>query len=315
MNWSVKKTVLILVVALVTQSCEMYRLSELRTATQQGTPFQAELSKLYMNFAAQEEKEYDWADSWRFADKGLMLAYGKDAAPESLDDWNIPADILPDMERARGMLLSVLTPEKMNDSPSRTAQAQFYFDCWVEQQEENWQSDDIAYCRDNLMSLLQGLHAANQPAIMTSDTKSPLVTAPAKPVKSKVEKPSGLAKSTTTDAKPQAVVNAVEPKQSAIESISYAVFFENEKATLSVPGKNVVNEIVRTLKGTSDYEVIMRVNSSKSVLDTLSVERSAVVKNSLIDGGISDAMIRRSDAADSAPVAGITRRIEIFINE
>ena len=57
----------------------MYELGRiLRNTTPSGSPFQQELARLYMDFASQDEKGYDWFNSWYFADKGLRAAYGKD---------------------------------------------------------------------------------------------------------------------------------------------------------------------------------------------------------------------------------------------
>ncbi len=146
---------------LLLSGCAMYRLEELRHTTPQGTPFQDALARLYMDFATQEEKTYAWADSWYFADKGLTSAYGHDVAPEELADWDIPKDKLPELERARAQLMAVLTPENEKAKPDVAAKAQFYFDCWVKEQEANWQGDNIAYCRDGLHEALAHLHGSS----------------------------------------------------------------------------------------------------------------------------------------------------------
>ena len=116
--------------------CSTYSLQELRQATPAGTPFQTALAHLYMDFAAQEEKDYDWISSWHFADKGLLAVYGKDTAPEDLKDWDIPAEHIEALTKARAALVAALTPENEKANPELAAKAQFNFDCWVEQQEE-----------------------------------------------------------------------------------------------------------------------------------------------------------------------------------
>ena len=295
------------VVAVMTQSCIMYRLEELRHTTPSGNGFQNALSKLYMDFATAEEKDYDWANSWHFADKGLMLAYGKDVGPEDLADWNIPDDALPEMQKARILLMSVLTPQTIHEYPNQAAEAQFYFDCWVEQQEENWQTEDIAFCRDNLMRSLEALHATEPTPKTKSAAKEK--TAEKKAAAQKASEPKPAAKPVAkAETKPAAV-------KEVSESTSYAVFFETDKAQLSEPGKNVINEVIESVKNTTNYEIILRVNSSKSVLDTLSNERAQVVKKRLVDAGISESLIRRSDTAANPSVPAPIRRIEIFINE
>jgi outer membrane protein OmpA-like peptidoglycan-associated protein len=316
-----------------------------------------------MDFATQEEKEYDWFNSWHFADKGLMLAYGKDAGPEELSDWSIPDEMLPELEKARMLLMSVLTPNQMRSSPSRAAEAQFYFDCWVEQAEEQWQQDDIAFCRDNLMRTLEGLDAgvakstkksssksgktskaAANPAADTAKKAEEKVFDPAEaktaapktaPVDSKStakpdSKPTAASESkpaVAADAKaavdPKAPapaesksVAAAEPSKAPVEAhaetISYAVFFEADKAQLSEPGQNVIGEIVDSLKNIPNYEIIIHVAAGKDAAGALSQERSKVVQKRLVGSGIPEHAIKNS--SESAPATS-GRRVEIFLNE
>src|ERR1700733_14755304 len=97
--------------------CATYSLEELRHTTPQGTAFQDALSQLYMEFSSEEEKEYDWFNSMHFADKGLRSAYGKDVGPEDLKDWDIPAEVLPDMIKAREALMLALTDDAKQTHP------------------------------------------------------------------------------------------------------------------------------------------------------------------------------------------------------
>lgn len=136
--------------------CMMYTLEELRRTSPSGTRFQTKLSRMYLRFAEQEEGAYDWQDSWHFADKGLMLAYGNDVEPELLENWRLDSDSLVELEKARIRVMEALTPQLKDGNPDQAAAIQFYFDCWVEQQEENWQTDDIAQCRNGLMRALDG---------------------------------------------------------------------------------------------------------------------------------------------------------------
>ena len=189
MNW-IKKTLLASVASLSLAGCNMYELEELRHTTPSGTAFQTELSRLYMDYATVAEKDYDWFNSWHFADKGLMLAYGKGATPEDLNDWDIPDEARPDLEKARAALLAILTPERMTASPTTAAEAQFYFDCWVKEQEQNWRTEEIANCRDNLMKALEQLNASGvQHSVSTSELPVPTVKKHKKSLKKKMSKP------------------------------------------------------------------------------------------------------------------------------
>jgi OOP family OmpA-OmpF porin len=151
---------LLLLPLLALTGCSTYSLQELRTATPRGTPFQTTLALRYLAFADQEEKDYDWADSWHFADKGLEAAYGHDVDPEDPARWSLTEENRKMLEEARAKLMEALTEDAKSARPAEAADAVFYFDCWVEQQEENWQAEDIAYCRDHFTQALESLTAA-----------------------------------------------------------------------------------------------------------------------------------------------------------
>lgn len=319
----VKQVVVLGVLASTTSGCIMYRLEELRNTTPQGTPFQTALSRMYMDFAAKEEKEYDWQDSWYFADKGLKLAYGRDADPEELDGWNLDESGKLELEKARIRVMDVLTPALKASSPNRAAAIEFYFDCWVEQQEEGWQQDDIAFCRDNLMRSLNGMGEsearpmpiAHADAPQMSKTKT---TKWAKPNEFKapkgeaVEKTQNVTPEKAKATKPEAAAKAA----AASETASYAVFFDAGKPDVSGPGKNVLNEVVTSLKGKADYLVVLHVSAPGSAAATekdLPAKRLAVVKKVLTDGGVDSSAIVNADGPEAAkPVA---RRVELFLNE
>lgn len=307
-----KRTVLLGLACSVTSGCMMYRLAELRNTTPSGTPFQNELSHLYMEFAAKEEKDYDWQDSWYFADKGLMLAYGKDAPPEELEGWNLSDDAKMELEKARIRVMDALTPSLKDNAPSRAAAIQFYFDCWVEQQEEAWQADDIAYCRDNLMNALGDSGVAAMPMpVRASKPKTPFKVAKP-PVSGEVEAPKSVMPKPVGEK-----AAAKEAKKDVVaETASYAVFFEAGKPDVSTPGKNVLNEVVTSLKGKSDYVVILHVaplaGTSAQEKD-LPIQRITVVKKVLVEGGVRESDIVGADHVDAAKP--VSRRVELFLNE
>ncbi len=323
MQW-VKRGALLCTVAGLSSGCMMYRLEELRNTTPQGSPFQTALSRMYMDFAAKKEKSYDWPNSWYFADKGLRLAYGKDAEPEELDGWNLDDASKMELEKARIRVMDTLTPALKAGAPNRAAMIEFNFDCWVEYAEAGWQTEEIANCRDNLMHSLNG---SNSDAVesrplpaepMEHGSKKNKVTKWAKPTVFKApegetekapksvmpEKPAG--KAAKGDAK----------KEVMAETASYAVFFEAGKPDVSGPGKNVLNEVVNSLKGKSDYVVILHVaplTGSAAQEKDLPGKRITVVKKVLTDGGVSSSAIVNADGPEAAkPVA---RRIELFLNE
>jgi len=315
--------------------CDMYKLEELRHTAPSGSPFQSELSRLYMDYATQAERGYDWGNSWHFADKGLMLAYGRDVEPEAPENWDIPESVRPDLERARSSLLSVLTPDVMRVSPSKAAEAQFYFDCWVKEQEQNWRDEHIAYCRDNLMLVLQELHAPSLRSLAARESETRKLKKPAKPAAPRPQEPAGDAgadsareagkeagkeapRDTAKETSPsKAEAAKVEPapeiREPVVESTSYAVFFETDRAEVSEPGMNVITEVIRSLRESRDYVVIL--HSSRDHPGK-AAERIQVVKKLLAAGGVKESAIRIGLGKTEIETGkAAQRRVEIFLNE
>ena len=51
-------------------------------------------------------------------------------------------------------LLLALTPENEEKYPQAAAEAQVYFDCWVQREDEGWQTDRIEYCHEGFSHAL-----------------------------------------------------------------------------------------------------------------------------------------------------------------
>ncbi len=154
-----KSAAIILPLALA-GACTTADLTELQGTTLPDQPFQATLAAEYRSFAVWEAEQYDWPDSQHFARKGLRAAAGQVPAPEPLENWRLPAGERDALVRSRRQLVALLDGGARERTPELAARAQFLFDCWVEQQEENWQFDHIAACRDGLGGVFAELAAA-----------------------------------------------------------------------------------------------------------------------------------------------------------
>lgn len=303
MNKIIDRSVIIpLLMLLPVSACSTYSLQELRHTKPQGNAFQNELAKLYMNFSDSEEKDYDWQDSWYFADKGLLAVYGKNTAPEELKNWRLPKNELPNLKKARADLMAALTPESMARNPQTAAQAQFYFDCWVEQQEENWQADDIAYCRDNFMQNLAKLNENSKKAGKDTDTKS---KKPGKaPAKTAVKKADDTVKK---------VANKKVKESIAPTTISFVLFFDKDSSAVTPASEITIGKAAAPLASKEDYAVVIidKSESRQSNME-LSLERAAAVKERLVAFGVKEAAIYATDKKIDNKVK---QKVEIFIND
>lgn len=123
-------------------------LQSLREVEPKGGAFSQALSREYLVLANFEADEMvDWRDAQRFTRKGLRAAMGEMVPPEDFGRWRIPAGQRATLAAARARLMAALGAGAPEAAPDDAARAQAHFDCWVEQQEENWQVDHIAACR------------------------------------------------------------------------------------------------------------------------------------------------------------------------
>lgn len=277
-----KKIVIAALGSFLVSGCSTYSLEKLRHTTPKGNEFQTALAKLYMNFSDSEEKDYDWQDSWYFADKGLLAAYGRETSPEELDGWNLPAGKLAHLEKGREDLMAILTPEIMAKKPEVAARAQVYFDCWVEQQEENWQKDDIEACRDSFVRALAELDVPDH-----------------KKAKKIIKK--------------KKYAKKIEDKFSPATT-SFMVVFTKDTVNLTAAAESTMSEIINNLAKEADkgYEVVI-IDKSAGKKDhlELSLERVQAVKNKLLGAGINESAIK----TDGSMSKQSKRRIEILLND
>lgn len=150
---------------LLLAACGTMDIDRVRTAQPTGaSPFNVALTNEYRELAVYEaDKMYDWPDAVRWAQKGLAASSNQLVLPEQLGDWRIPADKLGELTDARLRLVTALDGSARSKLPADAARAQAMFDCWVEQQEENWQHDHIAACRQGFLDAMQKVDEAMAP--------------------------------------------------------------------------------------------------------------------------------------------------------
>ena len=128
-------------------------------AASPGTTFPSNLAAEYRALAESEAAQYDWIDSDHFSNKGLAAAGGGAVAPDPVESRYIPATKQGELSAARQRLLAALDGGGRDRAPAIAARAQSRYDCWLEQQEENWQAEDIATCRSQFLAAMNELEA------------------------------------------------------------------------------------------------------------------------------------------------------------
>ncbi len=128
-------------------ACSGYSLQELRHTTPSGNEFNQTLTWRYLDYAEELARRYDWSGSARFADKGLLAAYNNEVGPEDVTAYVDHPDAAIEFAKARGELLALLSDKNINERPAVAAEALFFFDCWLAEQQKPTRSDEASACK------------------------------------------------------------------------------------------------------------------------------------------------------------------------
>lgn len=152
--------IFLLLIFFILSSCAGPVVNRLKSMEKKGTEFNITLSNEYQKIAEFEmDKMFDEIDARHFALKGIKSAEGNIVYPENPENWNIPKDKIDELKNAYKDLLETIKKSKDNQKSKDLAEAQANFDCWVEQQEENWQWNHIDQCKEAFQKKLS-LHKA-----------------------------------------------------------------------------------------------------------------------------------------------------------
>ena len=145
-----------------------------RALPNKGVAFHQALQKDYSDLAATERAEADWIDTVYFAGRAKRATTGETFPPQAVNERRIPDAAVRTIAEARTRLMAVLTDDNRRTLPAQASLAQTAFDCWMEEQEEDFQLDDIAACQRTFNTALAAL-------------ERPIVERPATPTAPKVD--------------------------------------------------------------------------------------------------------------------------------
>ena len=152
-------------------ACSGTVLEKAQNASPAGDEFTQALFKNYMDRAASEYGEGDYRSSDFFASRALEAADGVAPAPQNPADRTLPEDIAPQAAASYERLTAAL--DGVGDvrgpgrelAPDAAARAQVMYECWLQETrvQENFQPDDIAFCKDEFFAALNEVEAAIAP--------------------------------------------------------------------------------------------------------------------------------------------------------
>ena len=244
------------------------------------------LRQEYLGRAEAELAEYDYRSADIHALKALAAAGGESVMPQDPASWPMGEDMATELSAARALLLQALDDGGREAAPADAAHAQAMFDCWVEEQSEGHQPDDIQACREGFWNSL----AKVQEAIMPEPEMAPAAAMPPEP-----------------------------------PARDYLVFFDFDKTAIRADSASILDRVViaiselgadsvtltgyTDLAGPYDYNLI------------LSEERATAVRNFLTSEGVTADLTTSGEGENDprVPTAdGVSeqenRRVEIRIN-
>ena len=170
-----KQTSRLLTVTMVAMlaGCVGVELEKAEKQSPAGSAFQNDLYAGYIDLSSSEYAEGDYKDSDYFARKAMTAGMGEVVQPTMIESRNIPSDKEGMLTTSRQRLMVAMAAGAADKAPADTARAQVMFDCWMQEQEENFQPEDIEGCRSGFYEALDMAEKAVAP--------KPVAAAPAPP--------------------------------------------------------------------------------------------------------------------------------------
>lgn len=268
---------------LLLSACSNASLDALREAKMPSDPYFSTLAQQHLILSDSEAAQGRLTSAQFFADKGLAATYGREVLPEEA----LPAQ--PEMIEARVRLLEVSNALTRKRFPTASANALFFYDCWVQQTGEG-QPENAGICKQGFGEAIEAIQRPAVPAI------------------------------------PQPMAADGLPEDVSL-STSYLVFFGWDEAELNVQAEDAINKVLAYVKqlGNAGYEIVVNGHTDTSGEEmynlTLSNQRADVVKEKLVQAGVAAGKIAAFGFGESDPRKPTAdevrepanRRVEIFI--
>jgi len=163
MTYLFRKIILLFTAVFIITACSNLSLLESRQKKlQQRKDFNAYLALKYLTYAQHEQENYNWERADYFAKKGVLAATNKKVFPEVPEKWTMKFAFknvnIDEMVTGRKRLSMVLIREESRNSfPAISANLQFLYDCWLNEESKYAIYNQIAKCKDKFYEVLDYL--------------------------------------------------------------------------------------------------------------------------------------------------------------
>ena len=267
--------------------CVGAELKKAESLTPEGSTFDVTLYQEYLDLASAEYDEGDHEDADRFATRAIQSGTDGMVAPEEISARKLPEEKVIELTSARQRLVDTLSKGAAKKLPTETARAQTSFDCWMQEQEENFQLDDIQACRSRFYVTLVSIENALKP----------------KPVAKKIEP-------------------VPEP---VVEDERYVVYFDFGTAEISEAAMVVLEAAIAAAQKQNDMVATVGGHTDLAGPDGynvgLSERRALAVSDALVNAGVTSAAVKLEAYGEAQPAImtedGVAepanRRVEIVV--
>jgi OmpA-OmpF porin, OOP family len=247
----------------------------------QGSEFERQLYANYIDLSRSEFDEGDYRDSDHFAARAVAAASGRPTEPEPIEKRNLPKDHVAELAEARAGLMTALANGAREADPFKAARAQAMFDCWMQEQEENFQPDDIAACRGAFEAAMADIKVRPEPVAVVEP-----------------------------EPEPEPVIPESEVAQELVtrgEARVYGINFDFNRETLRADATPVLQDILAVLRAKPGMNLRIEGHTDALGEDAynadLSQRRAQSVVNWLVDNGIAAERLEAKGMGEAQPIA------------
>jgi len=249
--------------------CAGMELQKAQTMGAGGTTFDRALYSEYIDLASEEFGEGDYINSDLFARKAQSAAAGETVLPEDVANYMIAGNNAQIMAATRERIMKLLDGGGRDRFPELAATVQAKFDCWVEEQAEGNETDEVLDCRAASEAAYDKLKG------MMPKPKVAVAAPAAEPV-----------------AEPEPAAEE-EPAPAIIPA--FFIQFDFNSAKINAKGQEMINWVAGQVKARAPKRLFVAGHTdsvgSSTYNQKLSERRATAVASALVAAGVSDDII------------------------